>query len=104
MVQEDMACPMAKGERILVAVDSSKYSDIVVEQAISMGRVCNSVIFAISVIELYAESIAIAPEVEEKMAQEVRATLETIKRRFNINVSPLEVLGRVAARLGSCYS
>ena len=32
MVPEDMACPMTRGERILVAVDSPEYIDIVVEQ------------------------------------------------------------------------
>ena len=66
MVQEDMACPLTRGERILVAVDGSEYSDSVVDQAISMGRICNSVIFAISVIELFPESIALAPDVEKK--------------------------------------
>jgi nucleotide-binding universal stress UspA family protein len=81
MEQEEMTCPMTKGERILVAVDGSRYSDIIVDQAISMGRICNSVIFAISVIEMHTETLILAPEVEEKMAKEVRGTLEMIKNQ-----------------------
>ena len=54
MLQEEMACPITKGEKILVAVDGSRYSDNIVDQAISMGRICNSVIIAISVVELFA--------------------------------------------------
>jgi len=78
MVQEAMTCPMAKGERILVAVDGSEYCDSIVEQAISMGRICNSVIFAICVVEMFPETIELAPAAEK----EARETLESIKSRI----------------------
>ena len=40
-------CPLTRGERILVAVDGSDFSDAAVDQAISLGGICNSEIFAI---------------------------------------------------------
>ena len=82
MVQDEMACPITKGERILVAVDGSEYTDVIVDQAISMGRICNSAIFAISVIALYPESVAYAPELEEEVSKNTRKLLENVKNRI----------------------
>ena len=78
MVQAEMTCPISRGERILVAVDGSDYCDSIVEQAISMGRICNSVIFAISVVEMHPETIELAPAAEK----EARETLEKVKSRI----------------------
>lgn len=77
MVQAEMTCPISRGERILVAVDGSIYCDGIVEQAISMGRICNSVIYAMSVVEMHPETIELAPAAEK----EARETLEQIKSR-----------------------
>ncbi|MES0446942.1 MAG: universal stress protein [Desulfobacterales bacterium] len=95
MLQEEMACPMTKGERILVAVDGSEYSDIIVDQAISMGRICNSVIFAISVIEMFAGTLALAPEIEEQLSNEARETLERIKRKVEAENIECETIVRI---------
>ena len=76
MVQDQLTCPLTKGERILVAIDGSEYSEAILTQAISMGQICNSVIFAISVVELFSEQMELAPALEEKMSQETRETLE----------------------------
>ena len=46
---EQAACPLTKGERILVAMDGSVYSDKALEQAISMAKVCGSTLFVIIV-------------------------------------------------------
>ena len=81
MAIEESACPLTKGERILIAVDGSKYSDGVVDQAISLGKTCNSSVFAISVIDLYPEQLAVAPALEEKMAKETREVLERVEDR-----------------------
>ena len=78
MVEAGMTCPISRGERILVAVDGSDYCDGIVEQAISMGRICNSVIFALSVVEMHPETIELAPAAEK----EARETLEKVKRRI----------------------
>ncbi|MBU0768100.1 MAG: universal stress protein [Proteobacteria bacterium] len=82
MVQDKMGCPLTRGERILVAVDGSEYTDIIVDQAISMGRICNSVIFAISVVALYPESVAYAPQLEEEVSKNTRKLLENVKSRI----------------------
>jgi len=95
MLQEEMACPITKGEKILVAVDGSRYSDNIVDQAISMGRICNSVIIAISVVELFAQTIARAPDLEEQMSNEARKTLEEIKRKVEAENVICETLVRI---------
>ena len=82
MVQDDMACPITRGERILVAVDGSEYTDIIVDQAISMGRICNSVIYAISVIAFLPETVAYAPQLEEEVSKNTRKFLENVKNRI----------------------
>ena len=82
MLQDEMACPITKGERILVAVDGSEYTDAIVDQAISMGRICNSTIYAISVIAFFPESLAIAPQLEEEVAKKTREFLEMVKKKI----------------------
>ena len=76
-----LACPISKGERILVALDGSEFTDAIVDQAISMGRICNSVIYAISVMAFFPESLAIAPQLEEEMAKKTRKFLEIVKKK-----------------------
>lgn len=82
MAMDEMACPISKGERILVALDGSEFTDAIVDQAISMGRICNSTIFAISVIPYFPESLAIAPQIEEEVAKKTRKFLETVKKKI----------------------
>ncbi|MBW2492416.1 MAG: universal stress protein [Deltaproteobacteria bacterium] len=82
MVFDEMACPITRGERILVALDGSEYTDAIVDQAISMGRICNSVIYAISVIAFFPESLAIAPQLEEEVAKKTRKFLEIVKKKI----------------------
>jgi K+-sensing histidine kinase KdpD len=57
MAEEQLACPLTKGERILVAVDGSIYSEIALDQAISMATVCGSQLFAIHVVEAYPKHL-----------------------------------------------
>ena len=82
MVQDDMTCPITRGERILVAVDGSEFTDTIVDQARSMGRICNSVIYAISVVALFQESVAYAPQLEEEVSKNTRKLLDNIKVRI----------------------
>ena len=81
MVLDELACPISKGERILVALDGSEFTDAIVDQAISMGRICNSVIYVISVMAFFPESLAIAPQLEEEMAKKTREFLEIVKKK-----------------------
>jgi nucleotide-binding universal stress UspA family protein len=79
MEEIQRVCPLAKGERILVALDGSKYSEKALEQAISMSKVCNSILFAISVVDLYTETLEVAPRLEEKLSKEAGQILERAK-------------------------
>ena len=82
MVQDDMACPLTRGERILVAVDGSVYSEYAVDQAISMGNICNSTIFIIHVVDLYPEQMSVAPALMEKMSKDAQELLERTKEKI----------------------
>ena len=98
MVQDEMACPITRGEKILVALDGSEYTDAIVDQAISMGRICNSTIFAISVIAFFPESMAIAPQLEEELAKKTREFLEIVKKKIEKENLTCETIVRLDAQ------
>lgn len=81
MAEAGFACPLARGERILVALDGSEYSDKALDQALSMAKICNSQVYAISVVDLYPEQMELAPALLEKMSADVSATLEAAKQK-----------------------
>jgi nucleotide-binding universal stress UspA family protein len=97
MVQEEMSCPLTKGERILVAMDGSKHSEKALDQAMSMARMCNSELFAINVIDLYPEQLAMAPALEEKMSKEAMEILDKAKQKTeeaNLQIETIVRFGR----------
>ena len=98
MEQEQTSCPLSKGERILVAVDGSQCSEKALEQALSMGKVCNSTLFAVSVIEMYPESLGVAYQLEEKMEKEARAILEGVKQKAERDNIQCETIVHMGAR------
>jgi nucleotide-binding universal stress UspA family protein len=98
MSEDVFACPLTRGERILVAIDGSEFSDNVLDQAISMGKICNSEIFVISVVELYPEMIAVAPALEEKLSKDARQTLDKAKRRVDSENIPCETIVRTGGK------
>ena len=83
MEQLVCACPLTRGEKILVAVDGSAFSEAAVDQAISLGGICNSQIFVISVVDLYPEQMEVAPALVEKMSEEVRQHLDKAKKKVD---------------------
>ena len=91
-------CPLTRGERILVAVDGSPFSDLAVDQAISLGGICNSEIFVISVVDLYPEQMAVAPALVEKMSEEVRQYLEKAKQKIDETDIPCETIVRMGGK------
>jgi nucleotide-binding universal stress UspA family protein len=74
--QVEYPCPLARGERILVAVDGSAHSDAAVDLAINMAKVCHSELFFVTVIALYPEMMKLAEAIEESPAKETRRILE----------------------------
>ena len=82
MTQDNFDCPLTRGERILVAVDGSEFSEAAVDQAVSLGGICNSQVFIISVVDLYPEQMAVAPALVENMSKEVRVHLDRAAEQF----------------------
>ncbi len=98
MAEEQFSCPLSKGERILVAVDGSIYGDRALDQAISMATVCNSELFALTVIEEYPATLdTAAPSVKERIVEEARVFLERIRQRAaekNVECKAISKVGR----------
>ena len=92
MAQEGFACPLSRGERILVAVDGSVFSDAAVDQAISLGVICNSQIFVIGVVDLYPEQMEVAPALVEKMSADVRQHIDKAKQKVDEANIPCETI------------
>jgi nucleotide-binding universal stress UspA family protein len=92
MAEKVFACPLTRGERILVALDGSENSDRALDQALSLATICNSKLFAISVVDLYAEVIAEAPGLEERMSEKAEKTLEWAKQTAEKKNIPCETI------------
>jgi len=73
-------CPLGKHEKILVAIDVSEYTEMVANQALNLAGYCRSTLFALTVIEISPESMAMAGSLPfvEKMDKEARTTLDKI--------------------------
>ena len=66
-------------KKILLATDTSKYSKGAVKEAINMAKSCDSRLYAMSVIEINPEFIALAPLLMEKQEKTVKKHLEKIR-------------------------
>ena len=98
MTELKCACPLTRGEKILVAVDGSPFSELAVDQAISLGGICNSEIFLISVVDLYPEQMAVAPALVEKMSEEVRQYLDKAKEKVDETGISCETIVRMGGK------
>ena len=92
MAELKCVCPLTRGERILVAVDGSDFSMAAVDQAISLGGICKSEIYVISVVALYPEQMAVAPNLVETMSEEVRQHLDEAKQKVDESQIPCETI------------
>jgi len=74
-------CPIVNTERLLLATDSSEFSEGAIREAVKMAKRCGSKLTAISVIETNPEFESTAPQVLEKLEKEVRSHLGTVQAR-----------------------
>jgi nucleotide-binding universal stress UspA family protein len=74
-------CPLTKGEHMLVAVDGSKCSEHAVDQAVSLGRMCNSKIYLVSVVDIHPDNISDAPYLVDKLTEQAQEYLEKAKKK-----------------------
>ncbi len=96
MAEEQVSCPLSKGEKILVAVDGSIYGERALDQAISMATVCNSQLFALTVIEEYPKAFDTAgPGIKERIDAETKTFLDRIKQRAAEKKVECETISRV---------
>ena len=98
MAVDICVCPLTRGEKILVAVDGSPFADAAVDQAISLGGICNSQIIVIGVVDLYPEQMAVAPALVEKMSEEVRQHLDRAKQKVEKANIPCETIVRMGGQ------
>jgi len=80
-MSEQICCPTARLEKLLLATDGSEQSEGAVRETINLAKVCSSKIYAISVIEANAEFMASAPGFFEKYEKQIRQHLESVKAR-----------------------
>lgn len=75
-------CPIKEHGKILVATDGSDFSKAAVCQAINLAKICSSKIYAISVVEVNQEFESLAPDLVEKIEDETRKHLESVKAQI----------------------
>ena len=76
MEETILACPLIRGERILVALDGSVHSAKALDQALSLAKVCGSKLFLIGVVDLYPEVLEKAAAAVETLSAEVGEILK----------------------------
>jgi len=81
MTEQQVCCPTARLEKLLLATDGSEQSEGAVRETINLAKICSSKIYAISVIETNPEFMASAPGFFEKYEKQIRQHLESIKSR-----------------------
>ena len=94
---EEATCPLTKGEKILIAVDGSENSEFALEQALSMANTCNSMLYAITVIDVYPKQVEGMPGAKEQMQKEAEALLQKVAAKAkekNVSVETAVHWGR----------
>jgi len=92
MEEANPACPLTEFKRILVAMDRSKYSLKALDQAISIAKICKSILFIVSVVDLYPEVKEIVLAHEGKVIQGTREFLEGVKAKAKKENIPCETI------------
>lgn len=70
-------------KRILVSTDRTEFSEGAIQAAINLTKSCNGQLYAMSVIEINPEFMALAPQLLEDTEKEVKKHLDGIKDRLS---------------------
>jgi nucleotide-binding universal stress UspA family protein len=89
-----MECPIAKIDRLLLSTDGSKYCDGAIKESINLAKACGSKLYAISVVKINRELIALAPGILEKMEKEARKHLEKVQSQASKEGVDCEIIVR----------
>lgn len=81
-MNEGVFCPVGKAEKLLLATDSSIYSEGAVREAISFAKKCSSKLYVMSVVEVITDYETFSPQkIEDAMEAGVRNHLESVRSR-----------------------
>lgn len=81
-MNEGVFCPVGKAEKLLLATDSSIYSEGAIREAISFAKKCSSKLYAMSVVEVITDYEAFSPQkIEDAMEAGVKNHLESVKAK-----------------------
>jgi nucleotide-binding universal stress UspA family protein len=92
MSANQICCPTARLEKLLLATDGSKFSEGAIREVINLAKICSSKIYAVSVVEINPEFMAQAPQLVEKYEKETRQHLESVKSRASKEGLDCEVI------------
>jgi nucleotide-binding universal stress UspA family protein len=81
MSEQQVCCPTARLEKLLLATDGSAFSEGAIRETINLAKICSSKVYAVSVIEVNPEYMARAPGFFEKYEKQIRQHLESVKSR-----------------------
>ena len=73
-------CPN-KMEKLLLATDACEFCEGAVREGIGLAKVCNSKLYAVTVVEVNPEFDALAPRLAEEFSKEARVYTESVKQR-----------------------
>ena len=73
-------CPN-KMEKLLLATDACEFCEGAVREGIGLAKVCNSKLYAVTVVEVNPEFDALAPRLAEEFSKEARVYIESVKQR-----------------------
>lgn len=66
---------------ILISTDGSKFSEGAVREAINMAKACKGKLFALSVVEVNQELMALGPNIIEEKIKDAKKVLEEVKKK-----------------------
>jgi nucleotide-binding universal stress UspA family protein len=81
-------------KKILVSTDRTEFSEGAIQAAINMTKSCNGQLYAMSVIEINPEFMALAPQLLEDTEKEAKKHLEGIKDRLTKENVECEIILR----------
>jgi nucleotide-binding universal stress UspA family protein len=85
-------CARLGFERLLLATDGSASAQAAIEEAIAIAKVCSSMLYVISVVEVNPEYEALAPRIVEKAEVETKEHLASISEKASKEGIPCEVV------------
>ncbi|MGD0883393.1 MAG: universal stress protein [Thermodesulfovibrionales bacterium] len=76
---EKRCCPVTAPKKILLAKDSSEYSEAALREALNLAKACSTRLYVISVVEINPEYETLAPQLVKKAEEDAEHLLESVK-------------------------